>query len=156
VSDTPDVDGNATIAVRRTAARDTPLRIGYLCVNVMAEFHGVTIDGGLADHIVSAESHVPVPRDGSRHGGERLAVALHAVNRVRISPTERVQVIGGGAIGLLCVAVLHDRGAGRSAGAPSRATGRRCGPGAAASPPGAMTLPSMPQAVPRRWSRRSD
>ena len=39
---------------------------------------------------------------------EPIAVAVHAVNRA--APEERVLVIGGGSIGLLCAAVLADRG----------------------------------------------
>ena len=44
---------------------------------------------------------------------EPLAVALHAVNRGRVTPGEHILVMGAGPIGLLMVYVLKARGAGK-------------------------------------------
>jgi threonine dehydrogenase-like Zn-dependent dehydrogenase len=86
----------------------------HLCSGVYSHFHGASIDGGLAEQVlVHPDCLVPVP------GGvdpatvalvEPVAVAMHAVNRGGLRPGERALVIGGGSIGLLCAAVLRDRG----------------------------------------------
>jgi threonine dehydrogenase-like Zn-dependent dehydrogenase len=41
---------------------------------------------------------------------EPIAIAVHAVNRGAPRPGERALVVGAGSIGLLCAAVLRDRG----------------------------------------------
>ena len=78
------------------------------------DFHGASRDGGLADEVlVAPRCLVPVPPgvDPAAVGlVEPIAVAVHAVNRARLRPGERALVIGGGSIGLLCAAVLAERG----------------------------------------------
>jgi threonine dehydrogenase-like Zn-dependent dehydrogenase len=78
------------------------------------DFLGATRDGGLADEVlVDPRCLVPVPAGVDRAAValvEPIAVAVHAVERARLRPGERVLVIGGGSIGLLCAAVLADRG----------------------------------------------
>lgn len=78
------------------------------------DFSGATRDGGLADEVlVDPRCLVPVPRGvdpGAVALVEPLAVAVHAVGRAGLQPGDRTLVIGGGSIGLLCAAVLADRG----------------------------------------------
>jgi threonine dehydrogenase-like Zn-dependent dehydrogenase len=85
-----------------------------LCPTGTRAFHGGTRDGGLADEVlVDPRCPVPVPAGVDPEAValvEPLAVAVHAVNRA--SSGERALVIGGGSIGLLCAAVLADRGRG--------------------------------------------
>lgn len=86
----------------------------HLCANVPREFYGATLDGGFADEVlVAPECIVSVP-DGVQPDTvalvEPIAVAIHAVNRAAPAPGERVLVVGGGAVGLLCASVLVDRG----------------------------------------------
>jgi 2-desacetyl-2-hydroxyethyl bacteriochlorophyllide A dehydrogenase len=86
----------------------------HLCPRLIDTFHGGTVDGGLADQVVVDERClIPVPESvdpGAVGLAEPIAVAVHAVNRSRAVPSERALVIGGGSIGLLCAAVLRDRG----------------------------------------------
>lgn len=75
---------------------------------------GVRVDGGMAEEVlVPAETLVPLPSGlDVKHGSlvEPIAVSLHAVNRIRPGPDERVLVIGAGPIGLAAVAVLTSFG----------------------------------------------
>jgi 2-desacetyl-2-hydroxyethyl bacteriochlorophyllide A dehydrogenase len=86
----------------------------HLRRDIMRAFHGSSIDGGLADEVlVAPESVVEVPATVDPRTValvEPIAVAVHAVNRGRPQPDDRVLVIGGGSIGLLCAVTLHDRG----------------------------------------------
>ena len=86
----------------------------HVCRNVVRAFHGMTMDGGLAEEVmVAAECVVPVPAGVSPAAValvEPIAVAVHAINRAALNAGERVLVVGGGAVGLLCAAVLIDRG----------------------------------------------
>ena len=79
------------------------------------DFRGATRDGGLADEVlVDPRALVPIPAGVDPAAVslvEPIAVAVHAINRARLQPGERALVIGGGSIGLLCAAVLADRGA---------------------------------------------
>lgn len=89
---------------------------GYtnLCQKGIQRFHGVGIDGGMAERvIVHPDSLVAIPsgldvRDACLV--EPLAVVVHGLGRVSIDTVERVLVVGGGAIGLLAVATLRHAG----------------------------------------------
>jgi threonine dehydrogenase-like Zn-dependent dehydrogenase len=85
----------------------------HLC-RVIPQFYGVTHHGGMAEQaFVHQSCLVPVPPevDASVVGlVEPVAVAVHAVNRAGVRAGEPVLVVGSGSIGLLCAAVLHDRG----------------------------------------------
>jgi threonine dehydrogenase-like Zn-dependent dehydrogenase len=93
-----------------------PCRRGdeQLCGSLMQAFHGGTRDGGLADEVLVDERslvHLPPGVDPAAAAlVEPIAVAVHAVNRAPLAAGERALVIGGGSIGLLCAAVLADRG----------------------------------------------
>jgi len=78
--------------------------------NLCAEYQtlGLQLDGGLAEYVRSPASicHV-VPdtcTDDAAAMAQPLAVALHALSRVREAPEENVAVIGVGGIGSLVVA----------------------------------------------------
>ncbi|WP_445165477.1 zinc-dependent alcohol dehydrogenase [Mycolicibacterium sp. Dal123E01] len=85
----------------------------HLCAHLMSTFHGVTVDGGLAEEVmVAPDCLVEVPTNvdpASVALVEPIAVAVHAINRACIAPGDRVAIIGGGAIGLLSAAVLRGR-----------------------------------------------
>jgi threonine dehydrogenase-like Zn-dependent dehydrogenase len=85
----------------------------HLC-RVNPQFYGVTHHGGMAEQaFVHPSCLVPVPPEvDAQVVGlvEPVAVALHAVNRAGLRNSERVLVVGSGSIGLLCAAVLRDRG----------------------------------------------
>lgn len=70
---------------------------------------GVGKDGGMAEQlIVPARCLVPLPSGLPVENAclvEPLAVAVHGLNLVQLSSTDRVAVIGGGSIGLCAVAV---------------------------------------------------
>jgi 2-desacetyl-2-hydroxyethyl bacteriochlorophyllide A dehydrogenase len=84
------------------------------CAAARRSFHGASLDGGLADEVlVDPRLIVPVPEGVDETVValvEPIAVAVHAVERARPRDGERVLVVGGGTIGLLCAGVLHDRG----------------------------------------------
>jgi threonine dehydrogenase-like Zn-dependent dehydrogenase len=89
-----------------------------LCRVVFAAFHGISIDGGLADDVVVDRSClVPLP-DGvpPEHAAlvEPLAVCVHSANNAGLvdgrTADGPVLVIGAGSIGLAMVAVLRHRG----------------------------------------------
>lgn len=78
--------------------------------NLCAEYQtlGLQLDGGLAEYVRSPASicHI-VPEsctDDAAAMAQPLAVALHALSRVREAPEESVAVIGAGGIGSLVVA----------------------------------------------------
>lgn len=75
---------------------------------------GVARDGGMAEQIVvPTHTIVPLPSGVDPSTAslvEPLAVALHAIARGRISESDTVLVVGAGAIGLACVAVLTSMG----------------------------------------------
>lgn len=75
---------------------------------------GVSVDGGMAEYVMApAESLVVLPTGLSVHDAcmvEPLAVALHGLNRAKVSPKDKVLVIGAGAIGLMTAAALQARG----------------------------------------------
>ncbi len=85
-----------------------------LCRTLRPTILGFFRDGGMADAVVvdpSCVVELPAGVDGRDAClVEPLAVALHTVHRVDPEPGARVLVVGGGAIGLACVAVLHDLG----------------------------------------------
>ena len=86
----------------------------HLCRTFFEKFHGVTIDGGLADTVaVDPRCLVPLPPgvDAAEAGlVEPLAVAVHALNQIALEPGQRVLVIGGGTIGLASAAAAMPRG----------------------------------------------
>lgn len=85
-----------------------------LCRVLRPTIHGFFRDGGMADAVaVAPSSFVPLPATVDGRDAclvEPLAVALHTVHRIAPEPGSRVLVVGGGAIGLCCVAVLRDLG----------------------------------------------
>ena len=77
-------------------------------------FIGIGAAGGMAEFVEApAANLVPLPTGMDiLHGSlvEPLAVALHGLSQARITPKDRVLVIGAGAIGLAVAAALHARG----------------------------------------------
>ena len=80
------------------------------------EIAGVHDSGGFAEYItVPADRVYPVPADVPTVAAalcEPLAVALHALDRADLQAGERVLVLGGGAIGILCAFTALRAGAG--------------------------------------------
>lgn len=77
-------------------------------------FMGIKVDGGMAQQVI-VEPMMLVPLPSGLDVGvaalvEPLAVAAHAVRRLRVHGGERVAVIGAGPIGLATVALLRDQG----------------------------------------------
>lgn len=74
---------------------------------------GVWVDGGMAEYVrVPERTLVPLPSGLELSLGslvEPIAVAEHSLNRARITPSDRVLVIGAGPIGLAVVACLAGR-----------------------------------------------
>lgn len=85
------------------------------CRMAAGVLHGTSIDGGLADFVRVEQSRlVALPAnmtDSSAALVEPMAVAIHGMSRVDISPGMRVLVVGAGSIGLLTAAALVARGA---------------------------------------------
>ena len=86
--------------------------------NLCAEYRtlGLQVDGGLAEYVTSPASicHL-VPEscgDDAAAMAQPLAVALHALSRVGLQPTESVAVIGVGGIGSFVVAGASRRAIG--------------------------------------------
>jgi threonine dehydrogenase-like Zn-dependent dehydrogenase len=109
------LDDGTLVAVRPLLpCGECPSCVGgreQLCAEGRRRFYGGTLDGGLADQVwVDPSSLVPAPgvEPTAVSLVEPIAVAVHAVERA--GPADRVLVIGGGTIGLLCAAVLRDRG----------------------------------------------
>jgi threonine dehydrogenase-like Zn-dependent dehydrogenase len=75
---------------------------------------GMYRDGGLAERVVISQSRlylVPESISPTLSGiTEALAVAVHAVDRVKINQGDVIAVIGGGPIGMLTSIVARDRG----------------------------------------------
>ena len=94
-----------------------PCRNGdyHRCVRGAAMVIGVGIDGGMAEECVVPESAiVALPAGLSARDAclvEPMAVAVHGVRRGGVRPTERVAIVGGGAIGLCGVASAVAAGA---------------------------------------------
>ncbi len=115
------LDDGSPVAVRPYVACGTcgPCTSGraHLCTTALNRFHGVSIDGGLADEVgVDPACLVPLPAgvDPADAGlAEPLAVAVHGVRRLGLGPrfTGRVLVIGAGPIGLCAVAAALHAGA---------------------------------------------
>lgn len=88
-----------------------------LCLNLASYSVGQAVPGGLARLVaVSARRLVKLPGDMTTKQGawlEPLAVAVRAVNRATLRPTDIVLVLGAGPIGLLATAVLRARDAAR-------------------------------------------
>ncbi len=87
----------------------------HLCRTAGGTMYGLGRDGGMADAIVVDESClVPLP-DGLSVADaclvEPLAVAQHAANTSGVEQGQRVLVVGGGMIGLACVATFGAAGA---------------------------------------------
>lgn len=84
------------------------------CNEATTKLYGGFVNGGLADHVMVDPSRiVEMPPGASPESValvEPLAVAIHGVSRVNISPTDKVLVVGGGSIGLFAVAALQSRG----------------------------------------------
>ncbi|UNX55795.1 alcohol dehydrogenase catalytic domain-containing protein [Georgenia sp. TF02-10] len=85
-----------------------------LCPNLVVT--GQHVDGGLAEFVLArADRLVPVP-DGMdlRHAAlaEPLAVAVRAVRASGLGDRDRIAVLGGGTVGLLCAQVALATGAG--------------------------------------------
>jgi threonine dehydrogenase-like Zn-dependent dehydrogenase len=86
--------------------------------NLCAEYRtlGLQVDGGLAEYVTSPASicrRVPDECDDDAAAmTQPLAVALHALSRVRLEADERVAVIGAGGIGSFIVAGAAHRAAG--------------------------------------------
>jgi L-iditol 2-dehydrogenase len=78
---------------------------------------GMHLDGAYADEVVVPQSLVmPLPAELSFEQGamiEPLGVALHAVNLTPFGPDDDVAIVGAGAIGLLALLGVRDRGAAR-------------------------------------------
>ena len=76
---------------------------------------GTAVDGGLAEHITVPDYTLHrLPIEVPFHVGalaEPLAVCVHGLRLVDLQPSERVLVLGAGAIGLLAVVVAREMGA---------------------------------------------
>ena len=106
------------VAVRPTgqchACTECNRGLHHLCRNAGSSLLGISRDGGLAESVhVARERLIPMP-DGVRDTDvalvEPLAVVVHGVERAQHSAGMRALVVGAGSIGLLCGAVLADRG----------------------------------------------
>ena len=75
---------------------------------------GMYRDGGLAERVVISQERLYLVPEGispTLSGiTEALAVAVHAVDRVKINEGDVIAVIGGGPIGMLTSIVARDRG----------------------------------------------
>ena len=85
------------------------------CEIALPNTMGIGIDGGMAEKIVVPERFL-VPLNSTVDIGaafliEPLAVAVRSLLRVNVNNTGRVIVVGGGTIGLCCVAVAKYFGA---------------------------------------------
>jgi 2-desacetyl-2-hydroxyethyl bacteriochlorophyllide A dehydrogenase len=86
-----------------------------LCERIAVAGLGMMIDGGMSEYFrVPTERAVPLPhglRVEDASLVEPTAVAWHSVGSGDVGPDTRVLVIGGGAIGLLSIAVAQAMGA---------------------------------------------
>jgi threonine dehydrogenase-like Zn-dependent dehydrogenase len=87
---------------------------GYNALCAQSTFIGGAVAGGMADYVVVPESTlVPLPAGlplGIAALVEPLAVAFHGLNQARVTASDRVLVVGAGAIGLAVAAALRSRG----------------------------------------------
>ncbi|MET0901969.1 MAG: alcohol dehydrogenase catalytic domain-containing protein [Acidimicrobiales bacterium] len=102
---------------------------------------GFTLDGAWADHVVVAAALLHVlPADAdlrSAAGIEPAACAAAAILRAEVVAGDRVAVIGGGTIGLLCAQLARAAGAEITVVDPQvgkEDLARRCGAGAFVAP----------------------
>lgn len=106
------------VAVRPTgecgACAECGRGLGHLCRDAGRALLGISRDGGLAEWARVDESRLVEMPTGVDPGHvglvEPLAVVVHGVARVDPEPGSRAFVVGAGSIGLLCGAVLVDRG----------------------------------------------
>lgn len=106
------------VAVRPTgqchACTDCERGLHHLCRHAGASLLGIARDGGLTETVhVARERLIPMPEgvtDRNVALVEPLAVVVHGVERAVHEPGMRSLVVGAGSIGLLCGAVLADRG----------------------------------------------
>lgn len=89
--------------------RGTP----HVCENLIVI--GVNQDGGFAEQVVvPADCVFPIPEDLSDETAalaEPFSIATHSLTRGRISPSDRVLIIGAGPIGLYCALTARYMGA---------------------------------------------
>lgn len=78
------------------------------CARILADAPGITTPGAYAEYVaISTMSIRKLPGGMSMEEGamvEPSAVALHAVNLAHVSPGDKLLIVGGGIIGLLCAA----------------------------------------------------
>jgi L-iditol 2-dehydrogenase len=81
-----------------------------LCRLGAGMIHGVGLEGGMAEQILVPErAIVPLPNNVSASDAclvEPLAVAVHGIAMLDITPSTRVAIIGAGAVGLAAAALL--------------------------------------------------
>lgn len=111
--------------VKDKVAADKPLWLGHEGTGVVVakgsdvEAYDVgqvvtSLSGGFSDHFVAKTSDImQVPRgvDPLMALGEPVACCVHACDRTKPLPTDRVAVIGCGFMGLLCLQILKAEGA---------------------------------------------
>lgn len=93
---------------------DMCLRGDYFsCRRGAGMLYGVSLDGGMADRILVPERCiVPLPNNVRVEDAcliEPLAVAVHGIDTLDLTPASRVAVVGAGAVGLAATAVLTSR-----------------------------------------------
>ena len=106
------------VAVRPTgecgSCQECKAGFPHTCHQALMSLHGTSINGGLAEFVrVEPSRLIPVPTgtDPAIVGlVEPLAVVIHGINRVSLTPGMSALVVGSGSIGLLTAAVLADRG----------------------------------------------
>ena len=85
------------------------------CESALPNTMGIGIDGGMAEKVIVPERFLtPLPKSVSIQDAfltEPLAVAVRSLLRVKANSVNRVVVVGGGTIGLCCVAVAKYFGA---------------------------------------------
>lgn len=111
------LDDGRTVAVEpfRSCGHCVPCADGdrHRCAE-RSDIIGIVSDGGMAEFVhVPAAALVPLP-DGIDIADaslvENLAVAVHALNRARLDPRDRVAIVGAGPIGLATLAALRQAG----------------------------------------------
>ena len=87
---------------------------GYNALCAQSTFIGSAVAGGMAEYVEVPESTlVPLPNGlplGVASLVEPMAVAFHGLNQARVAASDRVLVVGAGAIGLAVAAALKSRG----------------------------------------------
>jgi threonine dehydrogenase-like Zn-dependent dehydrogenase len=82
----------------------------FSCRKGPAVLFGVGLDGGMAQQIlVPPRAIVPLPNNVRAADAclvEPLAVAVHGISMLKLTPQSRVAIIGAGAVGLAATAVL--------------------------------------------------